>query len=82
MGRIRSLVSTFGLETGARRMSLAGMTLEGLVTFKDYPVAHAPLKGRDDVYPIPLPDTAILALKPWRDWLATPASTPTVRPRS
>lgn len=60
-----------GLETGMRRMSLAGMTLEGVRQCSDgYPVADVPIKGSGDkLYPVPLSDAAITGLEPWRRWL-------------
>lgn len=59
-----------GLETGMRRMSLAGATLDGLVRQHDYLTARVPLKGRgEDLFAVPLSDTAIAAIEPWRRWL-------------
>lgn len=61
-----------GLETGMRRMSLAGMTIEGIQAQAQhgYPVALVPLKGsREGLYPVPLSDAAMAALQPWLDWL-------------
>lgn len=60
-----------GLETGMRRMSLAGMMLDTIhVSEEGCPVAPVPIKGgREELYPVPLSDTAIVALEPWRAWL-------------
>jgi integrase len=60
-----------GLETGMRRMSLQGMTLETIKNAREgYPVAPVPIKGSGDtLYPVPLSDTAVAALAPWRAWL-------------
>jgi integrase len=60
-----------GLETGMRRMSLVGMTLEGIHKCADgYPVADVPIKGSGDkTYPVPLSDAAVAGLEPWRRWL-------------
>ncbi|MGH7176898.1 MAG: tyrosine-type recombinase/integrase [Tepidisphaeraceae bacterium] len=60
-----------GLETGMRRMSLAGMALEAIKNSRDgYPVAAVPIKGSgESLFPVPLSDTAIVALTPWRNWL-------------
>jgi len=60
-----------GLETGMRRMSLAGMMLETIrASHEGYPVAPVPIKGSGvALYPVPLSDTAIIALEPWRAWL-------------
>lgn len=60
-----------GLETGMRRMSLVGMTLEGIHKCDDgYPVADVPIKGSGDkLYPVPMSDAAIAGLEPWRRWL-------------
>jgi integrase/recombinase XerD len=60
-----------GLETGMRRMSLAGMALEKITkSTEGYPIAAVPIKGsRDKLYPVPLSDAAVAALAPWRKWL-------------
>lgn len=62
-----------GLETGMRRMSLAGMTIEdtllGPTPRRAYPAAFVPLKGKDPAW-IPLSDTAVAALRPWLQVLA------------
>lgn len=61
-----------GLETGMRRMSLAGMTIEGIQIQAQhgYPVALVPLKGsHEGLHPVPLSDAAMAALQPWLDWL-------------
>jgi integrase len=60
-----------GLETGMRRMSLVGMTLEGVHKCADgYPVADVPIKGSGDkTYPVPMSDAALAGLEPWRRWL-------------
>jgi integrase len=60
-----------GLETGMRRMSLAGMALEAITkSTEGYPIASVPIKGsRDKLYPVPLSDVAVAALAPWRKWL-------------
>lgn len=65
-----------GLETGMRRMSLRSMAFEH--TFLDgdaktgYPTARVLMKGHgnDRVF-VPLSDTAIMALRPWINWLGT-----------
>lgn len=64
------------LETGMRQMSLASMKLEhtGVDLAIDplgFPTTDVIIKGRGaDLYPVPLSDTAMLALLPWRRWLA------------
>jgi integrase/recombinase XerD len=60
-----------GLETGMRRMSIVGMTLETIKTSREgYPVAPVPIKGSGDtLFPVPLSDAAVSALAPWRTWL-------------
>jgi integrase len=70
--RDRALI-VVGLETGMRRMSLASMMLEGIKPCRDgYPVVTVPIKGRGtDLFVVPLSDTAIEALAPWRAWLRT-----------
>jgi integrase len=62
-----------GLETGMRRMSLVGMNLEEIKTCREgYPVCPVPIKGGgDERFDVPLSDTAIEALAPWREWLRT-----------
>lgn len=59
-----------GLETGMRLMSLHAMSWETLRTGREgYPVALVPLKGSGgETYPVPLSDTALAALEPWRTW--------------
>jgi len=65
-----SALIVLGLETGMRRMSMAGATLEGLVRQHDYLTARVPLKGRgEDLFAVPLSDTAVAAIEPWRRWL-------------
>jgi integrase/recombinase XerD len=68
--RDRALI-VVGLETGMRRMSLVGMDLDKIQKAKEgYPVALVPLKGAgSDLYAVPLSDTAMAALEPWRAWL-------------
>lgn len=58
------------IETGMRRMSLASMAWEGIKPLP-YPTLAVPLKGRDDVFPVPISDTLLAAFGPWRKWLAT-----------
>ena len=61
-----------GLETGMRRMSLAGMQLENIVEKRGpYPFATVPIKGPGGraTFDVPLSDTAMLALKDWTGWL-------------
>lgn len=67
------------LETGMRRMSLISMSVdrtlidaEQLVETKLlYPMTWVKMKGGGDKdVAIPLSDTAIAAIKPWRAWLA------------
>ena len=57
------------LETGMRRMSIAGMCWDQLPT-EPYPAALVPVKRKDRLESVPLSDTAILALTPWRAWCA------------
>jgi hypothetical protein len=69
--RDRALI-VVGLETGMRRMSLAGMTIDGIQQQAQhgYPVALVPLKGsREALYAVPLSDAAMDALSPWLGWL-------------
>ncbi|HSN25113.1 MAG TPA: site-specific integrase [Kofleriaceae bacterium] len=62
------------LETGMRRMSLRGMMLQAItyVATKGYTIAHVPIKGAggEEFFDVPLSDTALEAMKPWRAWLA------------
>jgi site-specific recombinase XerD len=59
-----------GLETGMRRMSLGGMMLSGFEAKHGYPAIKVPIKGHgDDLYPVPLSDTAKHALDCWVTWL-------------
>lgn len=62
------------LETGMRRMSLRGMMLQAItyVATKGYTIAHVPIKGAggEEMFDVPLSDTALEAMKPWRAWLA------------
>lgn len=68
--RDRTLL-VIGLETGMRRMSLAGMRMEN-ITRRDYPMIKVPIKGKGGtaVYPVPLSDTAMLVLDAWRAQLS------------
>jgi integrase len=68
--RDRTLI-VVGLETGMRRMSLAGMRLENLSTQNGYPVAKVPIKGAggDLMFPVPLSSTASRMIENWRGWL-------------
>ena len=60
------------LETGMRRMSLAGMNLEAIGTRYGYPSVEVPIKGHGkDLYSVPLSDTALIALTTWNRWLAS-----------
>lgn len=68
--RDRALIIV-GLETGMRRMSLAGMAYENL---KQAPYARieVPIKGHgSDLFSVPLTDVAIEALTPWTAWLTS-----------
>lgn len=67
------------LETGMRRMSLQSMTWEmlGLDDKLGYPVAHVITKGHGKKrQPIPISDTALKALEPWRQWRGNPKQGP------
>ncbi len=70
--RDRTLI-VVGLETGMRRMSLAGWQLDGIRRAKDYTFAIVPIKGRGGkvTYEVPLSDTAAKILSDWRRWLTT-----------
>jgi integrase len=61
------------LETGMRRMSFRGMMFENISETKGYPIATVPIKGPggEETFPVPLSDTAWLALSAWLDWLRT-----------
>lgn len=73
-----------GLETGMRRMSLAGMRLDTIaLSAEGYPVAPVPIKGSgEDLYPVPLSDAVMIAIEPWRQWLRSQHKTkgPVFRP--
>ncbi len=58
-----------GLETGMRRMSLRGLSFEGMRR-TSYPSVVVPIKGPggEETYNVPLSDTAALALAPWVAW--------------
>ena len=59
-----------GLETGMRRMSLAGCRVEGLSTPNGYPVIDVPIKGAGmKLFSVPLSSTAMKVVAPWRTWL-------------
>jgi integrase len=60
-----------GVETGMRRMSIAGMRIENIDERGDYPIALVPIKGRGGraTFEVPLSDTAMLALRDWIGWL-------------
>lgn len=62
------------LETGMRRMSLRGMNLQAIkyAAAKGYTIATVPIKGAggEEIFDVPLSDTALEALKPWSAWLA------------
>lgn len=60
-----------GLETGMRRKSLAGANVDKIGTPNGYPSIVVPIKGRggDATYCVPLSDTTIAAMTPWRAWL-------------
>ena len=68
--RDRALI-VLGLETGARRMSLAAMALENVKLGRDGdPVVSVPIKGGgDDWFDVPLSDACMVAIEPWRQWL-------------
>lgn len=56
------------VETGMRRMSLASLTWEAIKA-EPYPTISVPLKGRDNLFPVPISDAALAGLEPWRAWL-------------
>jgi len=60
-----------GLETGMRRKSLAGMTLENIGKRAGCMRALVPIKGKGGVetWDVPLSDTSLIALEDWRKWL-------------
>jgi len=68
--RDRALIVT-GLETGMRRMSLIGMTIDTIKMSRDgYPIAPVPIKGGgDELFNVPLSDAVMIAIEPWRQWL-------------
>lgn len=67
--RDRALI-VVGLETGMQRMSLIGMTLDTVKMCRDgYPIASVPIKNHDEPFEVPLSDTAMIAIEPWRQWL-------------
>jgi integrase len=67
--RDRALIIV-GLETGMRCMSLAGMRLETIrKCAAGHPIAAVPIKGSKALYEVPLSDSAIAAIEPWRLWL-------------
>lgn len=66
--RDRALLVT-ALETGMRAMSLQSIELERVIT-RDYPFVAVKLKGQAELYEVPLSDTALAGMRPWRDWLA------------
>lgn len=57
------------LETGMRRMSVARMDWAQLPTHPT-PLARVPIKRKDELYAVPLSDTALAALAPWKAWCA------------
>lgn len=68
--RDRALI-VVGLETGMRRMSLAGMRYEHL-SYTPYARIEVPIKGHGtDLFSVPLTDVAVEALTPWTTWLAS-----------
>lgn len=70
VGRRDFAIMVLGLETGMRRMSLAAVKVENFAD-KPYPSVRVPMKGRGiDLVPVPLSDTARLAIEPWASWLA------------
>ncbi|MCX5743055.1 MAG: LysR family transcriptional regulator [Proteobacteria bacterium] len=68
--RDRSII-VMGLETGMRRVSLIGINIETTKIGRDgYPVAPVPIKGGGEkLFPVPLSDTVMIAIAPWRQWL-------------
>jgi len=66
------------LETGMRRMSLQSMTWEtiGVDAKLGYPVVNVITKGHKKRQPIPISDTALKALEPWRGWRGEPKQGP------
>lgn len=62
-------IMVLGLETGMRRMSIAGLGIDGFET-KPYPNVRVPMKGHGgELVPVPISDTALAAIAPWRTWL-------------
>ena len=59
-------IVVLGLQTGMRRMSFCGATLEGL-SYGDR-ILKVPVKGGTS-FPVPLSRAALEALKPWVAWL-------------
>jgi len=62
-----------GLETGMRRMSFVGATLENIGTQSGFPTMLVPIKGPggEETYNVPLSSTAMIALDVWIGWLRT-----------
>jgi site-specific recombinase XerD len=78
LGRRDCALLVLGLETGMRRMSMASARIEGTVLGPSvvrgvtipYPTISVLVKGHgEERTPIPLSDTATMALGPWRKWL-------------
>lgn len=67
--RDRALI-VLALETGMRVESLQSVNLERIVV-KGYPLVPVKLKGQSkhEPYEVPLTDTALLGMQPWRAWL-------------
>jgi len=59
------------LETGMRRMSLRGARIEEINARRGYPAIKVPIKGEggEQMFNVPLSDTAKLALDGWIEWL-------------
>jgi len=64
-----------GLETGMRRVALAGMDIDYTWSvdhaFTGYPATVVPLGDERKPFRVPLSYTAALALKPWLTWLGS-----------
>jgi site-specific recombinase XerD len=60
-----------GLETGMRRMSLAGMMFDRITTKFGYPSVFVPVKGHKEPVSVPLSDTVMLVLEAWKKSLGS-----------
>jgi site-specific recombinase XerD len=67
--RDRALM-VLGLETGMRVMSLKDARYDQMQEDRGYPAINVKIKGsRDKRRAVPLSDTALVALAPWRTWM-------------